>query len=411
MASVSAVGTYLPPWGSVGARIPGPDEDAVTMAVAAGLSALHGLDFDVVSRVVLVTRDLPLLDGGNGAVLLAGIGLSADTAVVEQVGGAADALADVADAAMGTLVVAADLAPAGAAAVLLGADGADIDAVGRVARSLPVRTRGRDGVTRDYDDPRLMRERGTALGIERLGLSGKPDIVAGLPAKLAKPLCAGAPHELPTVGASSALFAVAVAVAESSPSVVVAVDQGSACAVSVSGGAAVHRNEREAQPVLKLTQNPGPDISISLAAYERAFEPKLRWEAGQCDNCATLAFPPRYRCLECGTENAWSLTPLPRTGEVYTVVTIHVPVPGLLTPYSIAIVELGDVGVRALVKVTGTPAGTMAIGDAGELVLRRVAMRSGVPDYGYAVIPAVQAAGPPADGEDARLDVTPEAVA
>ena len=51
-------------------RVKGPDEDALTMAVAAGRAA----DPDATAqRVVMVSRDFPLLEGGNGAVLLAGV--------------------------------------------------------------------------------------------------------------------------------------------------------------------------------------------------------------------------------------------------------------------------------------------------------------------------------------------------
>jgi len=395
---LAAVGTYLPPWAESGSRRIGRDEDAVTLAVSAA-QALVAQDAGVlagVSRVVLVTRDLPLLDGGNGAALLAGLGLRADVPVVEQVGGAADALAAVTGAAAGTLVVAVDAAPdapAGAAAALVGDTGAEIAGVGQVSRSLPVRTRDSQGATHNYDDPRLMRERGTALAISGLGLTAKPDLVAGLAPKLAAPLCAGRPEPLPTVGASSALFALATAVAESSPVLVVATDQGSASAVTVAGAAPVGRDEPGPLDVPTLRDNPGSEISISLAAYERAFEPKLRWEAGKCDACGALAFPPRHRCLECGSEDGWSLTPLPRLGTVYTGVTIHVPVPGLPTPYSLVIVELDSVGVRALVKVTGAVAGSVQIDDRGELVLRRVAVRSGVPDYGYAFRPVADANG------------------
>ena len=128
------------------------------------------------------------------------------------------------------------------------------------------------------------------------------------------------------------------------------------------------RDERPAQAPLAVKHNPGPEIAISLAAYERAFEPKLRWEAGACDARGTLALPPRHRCLGCGSESGWTLTPLPRAGEVYTGVTVHIPVPGLPTPYSLVIVDLDGVDVRALVKVTGVPAATTAIGDRGSLV-------------------------------------------
>ena len=97
-----------------------------------------------------------------------------------------------------------------------------------------------------------------------------------------------------------------------------------------------------------------------------------------------MDFPPRYRLADDGAlATDYELIPLPRTGTVYTETTVHMPVPGLRTPYSLVIVELDGVGVRALVKVTGAEPGTVDIGDRGRLALRRVAMRSGVPDYGY----------------------------
>ena len=51
------------------------------------------------------------------------------------------------------------------------------------------------------------------------------------------------------------------------------------------------------------------------------------------------------------------------------------------------IVELDGVDVRALVKVTGAAPGAVDIGARGRLALRRVAVRSGVPDYGYTFEP------------------------
>jgi 3-hydroxy-3-methylglutaryl CoA synthase len=37
---IEAIGTYLPAWGTASRREAGSDEDAVTMAVAAGLQAI-----------------------------------------------------------------------------------------------------------------------------------------------------------------------------------------------------------------------------------------------------------------------------------------------------------------------------------------------------------------------------------
>jgi uncharacterized OB-fold protein len=169
---------------------------------------------------------------------------------------------------------------------------------------------------------------------------------------------------------------------------VAAAEQASLSAARIDPiGATVSRRQPEPRTVPSRRSTPGPDIKIAFTAYDRAFEPKLRWEAGRCRACGELALPPRYRCLGCGSEAGWDLVPLPREGTVYTTTTIHVPVPGLATPYSLALVELDDVGVRTLTTVTDARSGEVDIGDRGRMVLRRLAVRSGVPDYGYAFSP------------------------
>ncbi|MDX6428539.1 MAG: hypothetical protein QOE54_905, partial [Streptosporangiaceae bacterium] len=40
MTYLSTISTYLPPWEKAGRRLPGGDEDTVTMAVEAGQAAL-----------------------------------------------------------------------------------------------------------------------------------------------------------------------------------------------------------------------------------------------------------------------------------------------------------------------------------------------------------------------------------
>jgi uncharacterized OB-fold protein len=94
--------------------------------------------------------------------------------------------------------------------------------------------------------------------------------------------------------------------------------------------------------------------------------------------------------LTCGSEGSTEPFVLSRDAEVYSAVTVHVPVPGLTTPYTVLLADLGDTGVRVLVQLTGAPAGAVAIGDRGRLVFRRVAMRSGVPDYGYGFLPTAR---------------------
>ncbi|MGI9163564.1 MAG: hypothetical protein ACR2JI_11695, partial [Mycobacterium sp.] len=96
MSQVVSIGTYLPAWTSYGRCVAGPDEDALTMAVAAGRAADPGA---TAQRVVLVSRDFPLLEGGNGGVLLAALSLSATTAVSEVIGGAPAVLDQILSAA------------------------------------------------------------------------------------------------------------------------------------------------------------------------------------------------------------------------------------------------------------------------------------------------------------------------
>jgi uncharacterized OB-fold protein len=389
MSTVRALGTYVPPWGTEGARFCGADEDAVTLAVAAGRAALEPLGGAAVSRIVLVTRQPPLVEGGNGAALLAGLGLPDTTEIVEQLGGGPAALETLATAPDGTLVIGADAADrAGAAAAFTGPGGAPLRAEGAITRSLPVRARGVGGPVHDYDDPRLVRERGALRSTARLALDGPAAAVTGIPPRDAASLAGPDAPTAPTLGASAPLFALADLAGQPREGRVLAVEQATVTAATLgSGPVAVRRCRRSAQPLPSLRHHDGPDLAVALAGYDRAFDPKLRLEAARCITCGTLSYPPRLRCLQCGSEAPTDVVALPRECEVYTTTTIRVPVPSLATPYSLAIVELGASGVRLLVHVTGTPPGEVRIGDRGTLVFRLVAERSGVPDYGYAFLP------------------------
>jgi uncharacterized OB-fold protein len=408
MTYVAAIATYLPCWGSATGRVAGGDEDAVTLAVEAGRAAIGAADDGApvdgapvdggeagpasVQWVVLVSREPPLLEGGNAAVLLAGLGLDPEIEVSERLGGAPAALDALTSARPRTLVIAADVQPfAGAAAALVADSGLHVVAAARLARSLPVRTRSAAGEVHDYGDPRLLRERGVLASLAALTADGadKPLALAGVDARQAAAVCAGQPPTLPTTGASSALFALAALAESRSPGPLFAAEQATVSGVQVGDGIAlVRRLEPAARPVPASTLTPGKEIPISLAAYDRAFTAKVRFEAGRQAATGELDFPPRYRVGQDGTlRTDYTLVPLPRTGTVYTGVTVRIPVPGLPTPYSLVIVELDGVDVRVLAQVTGAPPGTVEIGDRGRMVLRRVAVRSGVPDYGYAFCP------------------------
>jgi uncharacterized protein len=391
MPYVASIGTYLPTWGTSDHRVPGDDEDAITLAVEAGRAALAGSA--AVERVVLVSRDLPLLESSNAAVLLAGLSLDPELEVDERLGGAPAAVDALSSARPRTLVIGVDTEPAGAAAVLTADDGLWVRTAARVARSLPVRTRSDIGVVHDYGDPRLLHERGLVASLGAAWLD-TPAALAGVDRATAAELCIGDPPALATTGASAGLFALAAMAESGTTGPLVAVEQASLSGLTVVGGTAqLRRHEPAARAVPDGAMVADADIPISLAAYERAFEAKVRWEAGKFADSDELDFPPRYRVDADGRlSTRYERVPLPRTATVYTETTVFIPVPGLKTPYSLVIVELDDVGVRALVKVTGAEPGTVQIGRRGRLALRRVAVRSGVPDYGYAFEPETDVA-------------------
>src|ERR1700684_3951215 len=148
MTHVSAIATYLPCWGSARGRVAGGDEDAVTLAVEPGRAAIDAAnrgdlaDGGGVQRVVLVSRELPLLEGGNAAVLLAGLGLDPEIGVSDRLGGAPAALDALTSARPSTLVIAADVQPfAGAAAALVAGSRLPGTPIAPVARRPPVRNR------------------------------------------------------------------------------------------------------------------------------------------------------------------------------------------------------------------------------------------------------------------------------
>ncbi|WP_040701771.1 OB-fold domain-containing protein [Nocardia vinacea] len=392
MTYIASIGTYLPCWGTQRHRVLGDDEDAITLAVEAGRAALH--DAGPVERVIVVSRDLPLVGSSNAAVLLAGLGLDPELEVIERLGGAPATLDSLSSARPRTLIIGVDTEPAGAAAALISDHGMQVRTAARVARSLPVRTRNAVGAVHDYGDPRLLHTRGLLASLAAAWLD-TPVAVAGVDDKQAAALCLGGPPSLPTVGASAGLFALAAMAEWGSTGLLVGVEQASLSGITVATGTAVlQRRESTARELPEGDLWPGSELPISLAAYERAFEAKVRWEAGKHSGSDELDFPPRYRVAsDGGLSTDYTLVPLPRTGTVYTEATVAIPVPGLRSPYTLVIIELDGVGVRALAKVTGTDPGTVAIGDRGRMVLRRVAVRSGVPDYGYAFEPEVARCG------------------
>jgi uncharacterized protein len=380
-----AVATYRPCYEAGGRRVAGPDEDLVTMAVSAARPVLeHGRP----NRVILVSRQLERTPDSAPAVIAAALDLPETIPVERRLGGAATALEALAGSREAALVLAVELGATDSAAAALTEAGEGLRPAGRVVHGMPVSDLG--GV---HDDARLMRERAWRPATEKLA-SGAADgaVVTGIPARMADGLLPGgtvvpAP---PVVGAPASLHTLADLGLADRPARVIALEGGDGAAADLSElGFQVTRVERSAvaYPKPPTTQT---EIPVSLSAYERAFEAKVGLRAGRCE-CGELSLPPRRLCLNCGRQDATTLIRLPDRGEVYSTVTVHVPLPGKSVPYSIAVVALDGMPLRLLAPVTDAAPGSVAIGDAGRLVLRRMAEREGIPDYGYAFQPEVTA--------------------
>jgi uncharacterized OB-fold protein len=393
---VSVLATYRPAWADAqGRRQLGPDEDVATLAVSAGRLLNERLS-DVV-RVILVTRRPDALLGTAPEVVLEGLGLDRATPLVEQLGGAPATVEALLAAGPGTLILAVDpRTPAAAAAALVGPGPIDIEPCRAVRYSVPVRTAPLPGaVDLTYDDPRLLRERGwKRVAREVAGdlADGGSVAVAGLPASDAAKLLRGVTHGVAETEAASPLLVLAALAAAGEGARLIALENGFAVSVDVAvdGSAVVVSEQRAAHPAPpSWDPRVSGEIPASPAAYERAFEAKVGLKAGVC-TCGRQHYPPRAPCMSCGELDRQTLEPLPRTAAIYSVVTVRAGVPGKTVPYSLAVVDIDDTEVRVLAHVTDAVPGSAPIGASGRLVLRRVAMRAGVPDYGYAFQPEEQ---------------------
>ncbi|HVW32396.1 MAG TPA: DNA-binding protein, partial [Acidimicrobiia bacterium] len=168
---VEVIATYRPPWrDGTGRAVAASDEDATTMAVAAIGALLNTIESPGVRRVVVVTRTPALIEGPNGAVVSAAVGLGEDVPVEFHLGGGPAVLDVLTGAAAGTVVVGVDAgAPAAAAAALVSTTGADVERSGRAEGRLPARIRQPGAEVVVCEDPRLLRDLGWRQALAGLG--------------------------------------------------------------------------------------------------------------------------------------------------------------------------------------------------------------------------------------------------
>lgn len=435
-------------WGRGGqgqAAVCAPDEDVLTLAAQAGLAGLAAADVDSagVDGLWWGTTRPPFAEGPSHAVLATALGLShhaggllaagSPHAGMDALLAAADAIA--AGSARIALVVASDaLTPgpgtafearcgAGAAAMVLAADGGNAAITARVTRSHPLLDRYRgDGepVTRDLYDARLFREAmfvpsvcevGEQLGALDVGAWSLPDPDGRLGATVAKqlgvrsPASAGVYAALGDTGAAAALLGAVGALDAAGTVALLGTGGGRTTGVAITvdsavpgaaGIADVLAEGRAASysEVLRARGQlvpAGETIPMAVppesALFARGADEMLQLLGGRCAECGTINTPPSTHpvCIACGGAKLEPV-PLARRGTVHTfVVNQTMPAP-FVAPLPIAVIDLED-GARIILQVVGDGSG-IAIGTEVELVLRKYAHERGVPVYGYKARPA-----------------------
>ncbi|MFD1645497.1 zinc ribbon domain-containing protein [Haloarchaeobius litoreus] len=477
---IRAVGAYAPrfritaeafeeAWGQFQASgieekaVPGADEDALTMAVAAAKRALaaDGSDGAAVDYLAFASTTPPLAEGDLTSRLGAALGVpetatrrlqsgstrAGTSALVDAVAADLDggrALVVAADCPKGHLDDSVDhAAGAGAAAFVLG-DGSDdggatVTDHAEYATPYPgtrfreagsERTEGLDVTTYERtafsevvtgavdaldtdpepdavaiqapDGKRPYRVAG-ALGVDNSAIYDVATVqelgdtaAASAPLSLARALADGVETTL-VVGVGSGAGADALVVETGSDG-----DGGDdvAADLALDGGATLSYAEYLRQRG-EVTSGPpdGGGAYVSVPSWKRSIPQRYRLEAGRCEACGALNFPPEGACESCNERAGVEPVELPGTGSVEAVTTIS---QGGAPPefaeqqsksgdFAVAVVafEGPDGGsVSVPVQVTDAEPASVGVGDAVAAEFRRIYTQEGVTRYGSKVKPA-----------------------
>lgn len=122
--------------------------------------------------------------------------------------------------------------------------------------------------------------------------------------------------------------------------------------------------------------------------YTREIPQRYRLEAGKCEKCGYLAFPPRVVCPECGNR-AFKTVQLKPAGTILTYTVIHVAEDNFATqtPFAVGVVETDD-GARLTAQIVDCKPEEIEIGKRVNLMLRRIQKEghAGILQYGYKAV-------------------------
>jgi len=124
--------------------------------------------------------------------------------------------------------------------------------------------------------------------------------------------------------------------------------------------------------------------------YHREIPARYRLEAGRCEGCGKVSYPPRPVCPACRGQDFATVNLTP-SGTVMTSTVIHVPPDEFLNeaPYAMAVVETPE-GARFMTQVVDCEPGDVMPGMALDLEFRLVRKegKSGILCYGHKGVPA-----------------------
>lgn len=111
---------------------------------------------------------------------------------------------------------------------------------------------------------------------------------------------------------------------------------------------------------------------MSVSRYWREIPQRTRLEGQKCSSCGNVNYPPRARCLKCGSTSLEQYK-LPEKGSLISFTIIRNPPLGFerSAPYALGLIELED-GTRITAQLTDVDLDELKIGIPVESVFRKV---------------------------------------
>ncbi|HEY4683309.1 MAG TPA: Zn-ribbon domain-containing OB-fold protein [Candidatus Acidoferrales bacterium] len=134
---------------------------------------------------------------------------------------------------------------------------------------------------------------------------------------------------------------------------------------------------------------------MELPRYHRLRSAFYRLQATRCGACQAIHFPPRRRCLQCGSENPEEVR-LSGRGRVLSVTRVYQPARGFSDAVGTltALIELQE-GIRITAQLTDVEPEEVETGQEVEMVVRRLRgdEEQGLIVYGYKFRPVMKGHG------------------